>query len=341
MLGTVTPERAETDVRSATCPRCGYDLTGAVVAWPEDRCPAEGLCSECGLAVRWGELLGDPWTAAPWLYEAPARAVLDEGALRRWLRRRGRRWRTLGRSPRPYRFWRSVPLAAPIRGGRLLRYAALWLAAWYLAMALFAWLEGDFSNLGPYTLTLLAGGSFQDWVDLGGALAWPFLLTGRSTGYDDVKLVALLSGLCIGAHLLMTVVFLTLGPTMAAAKVRHRHVARPIAYGLPIAVTAGLAWVVTIGVTEQVVVNPAIQAWYAANPIRSPSARPPAWTDWAAGAAGLGPPALFLLVTWLHWHAFASRYLRLRRAALIVTLGLVIAALGAVACVAVPAMYFG
>ena len=37
------------------CPRCGYDL-GGVVAIFRDSCPLEGTCSECGMALRWGEV---------------------------------------------------------------------------------------------------------------------------------------------------------------------------------------------------------------------------------------------------------------------------------------------
>ena len=37
------------------CPRCGYDLGGAVKAWT-DRCSLEMSCSECGFEIDLSEL---------------------------------------------------------------------------------------------------------------------------------------------------------------------------------------------------------------------------------------------------------------------------------------------
>ncbi len=53
---------------SAHCPRCGYDLSGHVAAW-NDTCPLHGQCSECGLTLRWANLLNPNKRDLPWLYE--------------------------------------------------------------------------------------------------------------------------------------------------------------------------------------------------------------------------------------------------------------------------------
>lgn len=53
---------------SAPCPVCGYDLSGIPSSWT-DRCPVEGVCSECGEAVRWGEVLVPRPVELPWFVE--------------------------------------------------------------------------------------------------------------------------------------------------------------------------------------------------------------------------------------------------------------------------------
>ena len=36
----------------AKCPRCGYDLRGAIATWTE-QCPLHGTCAGCGLQFAW------------------------------------------------------------------------------------------------------------------------------------------------------------------------------------------------------------------------------------------------------------------------------------------------
>ena len=43
-----------------TCPRCGYDQTGAIASWNREdspSCPLRGRCSECGLEFRWHDVI--------------------------------------------------------------------------------------------------------------------------------------------------------------------------------------------------------------------------------------------------------------------------------------------
>src|SRR6185369_9522742 len=55
--GVDGPADAAVHVR---CPRCGYDQSGAIGAWARAepaQCPLAGLCTECGLAFVWRDLL--------------------------------------------------------------------------------------------------------------------------------------------------------------------------------------------------------------------------------------------------------------------------------------------
>lgn len=49
-------ELAQDATRTASCPRCGYDLEGARAAW-KDSCPLTGVCSECGYGFEWADVL--------------------------------------------------------------------------------------------------------------------------------------------------------------------------------------------------------------------------------------------------------------------------------------------
>lgn len=51
---------------SIECPRCGYDLRGAVQSW-RDACPLDGRCTECGLGFNWADLFTRPLHR--WLFE--------------------------------------------------------------------------------------------------------------------------------------------------------------------------------------------------------------------------------------------------------------------------------
>ena len=108
MTPAVVPENAP------QCPRCGYDLRGAVAAW-RDACPMSGTCTECGLTFRWGEVLVPSKFEPPWCVEftrPPQRFV----------------WAclgTIGRSARPLRFWSALNMSMPVRPARLSAYIAV------------------------------------------------------------------------------------------------------------------------------------------------------------------------------------------------------------------------
>ncbi len=97
--------------RWARCPRCGYDLRGAVSAW-ETACPLTGTCTECGLALNWAEVLCPAKFEPQWCVE--------------FIRRR-RRFPTaavitFARSWWPFGFWSAMRMSMAIRSRRLLLY---------------------------------------------------------------------------------------------------------------------------------------------------------------------------------------------------------------------------
>lgn len=57
------------------CPRCGYDLSGIVSGWG-GWCPLDGVCPECGGALRWADVLVPrPWPPS-WHFEWTRRPTL-------------------------------------------------------------------------------------------------------------------------------------------------------------------------------------------------------------------------------------------------------------------------
>ena len=105
------------------CPRCGYDLSGAVAAW-EDCCPLTGVCSECGYRFEWGGALARASGAGFALYEvAQARGSY---AL----------FRSVAMAFRPRALWREAIRGEPIRAERLLAVLGLGLLASHLLVTL-------------------------------------------------------------------------------------------------------------------------------------------------------------------------------------------------------------
>jgi len=121
------------DLAGAGCPRCGYDLRGAMASWRET-CPLEGVCAECGLAFAWGDLLNARLSVPRWCIEAqrPHRAFP--------LQMIGTTWRLLW----PAWLLRRLQMHHPIRPRRLAIHTGLLLlllmAGVSVANGLQAWL---------------------------------------------------------------------------------------------------------------------------------------------------------------------------------------------------------
>ncbi|MCH8823149.1 MAG: hypothetical protein IH984_06530 [Planctomycetes bacterium] len=99
---------------TAKCPRCGYDLRGAIDTWRE-QCPLLGICTECGLEVKWAEVLHPEKFEPQWCIEfAPSgkRILISCG-------------KTFIRSFWPFRFWSMLKMSLDIRWKRLALYMAV------------------------------------------------------------------------------------------------------------------------------------------------------------------------------------------------------------------------
>lgn len=114
-------------VTEAACPRCGYDLRGTMETW-RNSCPLTGICSECGLAFQWVELLNPQFQSPHWHIEYVSRwkfvplAVLATAAC----------------SLVPWFFWSKLRISHEIKWRRL--------AVYMLALAMIAWLMFATSN---------------------------------------------------------------------------------------------------------------------------------------------------------------------------------------------------
>ena len=116
--GDMTASAAITSERNlagrARCPRCGYDLRGAITTWT-DQCPLHGTCTECGLQFVWAEVLHPEKFEPQWCVEfAP-----------RWRQILRACVRTFARSFWPFGFWRALKMSMPIRWRRLVMYIAV------------------------------------------------------------------------------------------------------------------------------------------------------------------------------------------------------------------------
>src|SRR5262249_6813429 len=88
------------------CPRCGYDLTGAVGSWTLT-CPLGIRCSECGLDIELRMVLNETVRGEGVFFEStpvPGRRALLTTALR---------------AMRPWRFWGWVAMAHKFSSARM------------------------------------------------------------------------------------------------------------------------------------------------------------------------------------------------------------------------------
>lgn len=205
-----------------SCPRCGYDQTGLVATWAE-HCPTEGVCAECGLAFAWRDVLNPRWTIPAWSFEHAT-----DHRLRALLR-------TAWESFRPRRFWAQLPIAAPVRLGRLMAFAAVWVVGAHLMLAIISGLlEWDGRSAAPLRAWLLswtrpiAGrsvGNFSNYVSPIEAFWNPYLVD-DGYGYHVRYQVDSLAWCVPLVWLGMPLAMLTLGDTLAMARVRRVHLVR-------------------------------------------------------------------------------------------------------------------
>lgn len=98
-------------ITNAKCPRCGYDLRGAIETWKE-QCPLLGICTECGLEIKWAEVLHPEKFEPQWCVEfVPSRKLFLQSC-----------GKTLLRSFWPFHFWHALKMSMPIRWRQLVTY---------------------------------------------------------------------------------------------------------------------------------------------------------------------------------------------------------------------------
>lgn len=118
------------------CPRCGYDLLGIRPADPD----AALTCPECGLTTSWRAMNDRERHARGWHLECTERGSIGAGL------------RTALVTLFPGWLWAWVTLELPIRRGRLVRFAAVFLLLTHLAMVACAGVNAWVVNTwGPLT----------------------------------------------------------------------------------------------------------------------------------------------------------------------------------------------
>lgn len=228
------------------CPRCGYDQSGTVASW--DRadplaCPLRGVCTECGLEFRWGDLLSLKLGRTSRFYE------VAEWRLRRSFLITA--WRALT----PWSFWRWALMEYAVNWVRMAlvvgcaTFFAHACASAFRALAIYALDEN------PIIWTFYSrwrGGGGSLWSGWDGwdrrvywalTMLWPL---GDGIGFPGWTAFTPLSLLAVLAAMFMPLTFLLLPDSLPKARVRRSHLVRIWAYGL-------IALPVVVSLTDVVV----------------------------------------------------------------------------------------
>jgi hypothetical protein len=198
------------DASACACIRCGYDLSGQVAAWT-DRCPLHGVCPECGLGLRWDEVLVPARVAPGWSIEHSSRPGL---AALRGLMRGCTPWRLWG--------WRSGRLSMGVD----LRPARLW--GFLACLAAVGWIASGLVNVWMSVVIEAMQPSVRVNVDPISTLLHPERpVTSYGPGLIYYRFAPTLLGL-----LLLPGAFCLLTQTLARRKLRRAHLVRICAYSL-------------------------------------------------------------------------------------------------------------
>lgn len=226
------------------CPRCGYDLSGAVAAWnhaDSTSCPMRGTCSECGLEFEWGDVFNPTLGPARGYFEnAEGLGLLS--ALRTWL------W-TLW----PPLFWSRVGMRATRSPWRMLLWLGLVLVLQQGAFAACVLVFHTFTRIPVTSLPRGFGESgsrrFQ-WLGndlispiLCNDFEWNFLSTGFTTatyrvrpGWQAWETVVIPT--CV-ALLVIPVMFGAIPDSRRAGRLRRVHVVRATVCSLALVASLG------------------------------------------------------------------------------------------------------
>ena len=217
------------------CPRCGYDLSGAVAAWERaepPQCPMEGRCSECGLDFRWRDVMDPSYTRQRRLIEHADRRVAIAFA------------RTLARLFHPSRLWSVLRMEHAVVWPRLVALATVGVllvgaamvgilsrCPWAFATASRVWVgpyNGFVGWSNEFAFNQVIAWPRPVWIPPANAAPW-----GRPSPYSAIIspqfVVALL------AMVLSPAAFVLLPATLKRAKIRRIHVVRISLYGFALA----------------------------------------------------------------------------------------------------------
>ena len=114
-----------TDKAPTRCPRCGYDQRGVMASWAES-CPLLGVCSECGLAIDWAEILNPRFALPGWCVEASAPVS----------RFPAQSLRTLIITHIPWKLWRQLKMTHASNGRRLFAHLVMLGLVLYIALSI-------------------------------------------------------------------------------------------------------------------------------------------------------------------------------------------------------------
>lgn len=211
-------------VHHPSCPRCGYDQSGAIAAWERfapPSCPLDGTCTECGLEFAWRDLLNPVYALQLNMFEhAQMRRIAS--FLYTW-------WKAL----RPWALWSWIRMEHPIRRGPTARFAVLGLLLTHSIVIAFsvAITFAMVRTVGLIPRTMYMVGSVKqsairaanpfgvDWV-----YGSPHSSISRAIA--PLELVALL------AVMLVPLTFALLPVTLRKARVRRAHLGRIWSYSL-------------------------------------------------------------------------------------------------------------
>lgn len=209
----------------AACPRCDYDLSGALATWATS-CPTEGTCPECGLVFPWRDILDPHFAIPPWLFEHARSRRLSAFA------------RTIIRALRPRTWWSSVRLTFVVRPVRLVIIALLPLLVAHAFIGLATLLTVSSYNLtfGVVSSTFLR--VLPSW-------SYPLIFPYALSSIFELPLLGTSPWMYLSLlwFALAPLTFMAIPATLRRCRVRRRHLVRIFAYsllGLPLVLLPSL-----------------------------------------------------------------------------------------------------
>lgn len=224
---------AHSDSKHTLCPRCGYDLQGALQA-RKDESELRGRCSECGLDYDWQDIL-DPRRDRPqWCieYAQTIREILGRSVLTFFMML----W--------PWKFWHQLKMSHEVRWIGL----GFFLACLTVGSYAFAVLVGNVCTL---LITLVNG---MEWLRSDPSFAvqtFPFvapsIYSRELTWMLDQTYATRFLALLFAYIAFLPVGFVLLPVSRRKAKVRLRHLLRIAIYSVSISFMPFLVVVSFVG----------------------------------------------------------------------------------------------